>query len=137
MRVTAWLVAAAASAGALAMAYACTSSTENGCGSGTPPSLVGTYTLVSFQLGAATPLTPPTETGALRLHATTYGADLAGLLAQTDSGTYAITGASCISQNSVVGNQQFTGTFSLVGTTLTLLGNVGGQAATVIWTKTS
>lgn len=136
MRVTAWWVAAA-SAGALAIGYACKSSTESGCGSGTPPSLVGTYTLASFQLGAATPLTPPMETGDLRLHASTYGADLSGLLSQQDSGTYAITGASCISQNSVIGNQQFTGTFSLVGTTLTLLGSVGGQAATVVWTKTS
>ncbi|HXY20024.1 MAG TPA: hypothetical protein VEH83_08525 [Gemmatimonadales bacterium] len=135
MGVKVWLAAAAACAGAVALA--CKSSTETSCGSGTPPSLTGTYALQSFQLGATTPLTPPSETGTLRLHATTYGASLAGLLAQDDSGTYVITGASCISQNSVVGNQQFVGTFTLVGTTLTLLGSVGGQAATVVWTKTS
>ncbi|HTT68251.1 MAG TPA: hypothetical protein VMF70_09490 [Gemmatimonadales bacterium] len=135
MRVKVWLAAAAVSAGAFV--FACKSTSESGCGSGTPPSLAGTYALQSFQLGAAAALTPPAETGALRLHAATYGANLAGLLTQDDSGTYAITGTSCISENSVIGNEQFVGTFSLVGTTLTLLGSVGGQSATVVWTKTS
>ena len=123
-------------AGALGFAFACKSTTENTCGSGTPPSLVGTYALESLTLGVGTPLTSPQETGTLRFHATTYGVDLAGALAQSDTGTYAITGASCISQNSAV-TAPFTGSFTLVGSTLSIAGSQGGQAVASVWTKTS
>ncbi|HXY68728.1 MAG TPA: hypothetical protein VEH62_04725 [Gemmatimonadales bacterium] len=128
------LLAAGCSAGALAIAIACSSSTSSNCGSGTPPSLVGTYALQSLTIGAATPLTPPAETGTLRFHASTYAIALAGALAQADTGNYTVTGSSCIAEN---GLYQFTGTFNLSGTTLTVSGAQSNQAVASVWTKTS
>ncbi len=136
MRVKPSFAAALLAAGALGLVFACKSTTSNNCGSGTPPSLVGTYTLQSLTLGVSTPLTSPQETGTLRFHATTYGVDLSGALVQSDTGSYAITGSSCISQNSAI-TAPFIGTFTLVNTTLSVAGTQGGQAVASIWTKTS
>jgi len=133
-----YAAAALALAGALGLAASCKSTTSPSCGSGTPPSVVGTYSLQSYTIGITT-LTPPQASGTLKFAASTYLANLT-IIGQpvVDSGTYAITGASCISQSSVVpGNPQFTGTFSLVGTTLSVSGVAGGQAAASVWTKTS
>jgi hypothetical protein len=133
--------AAVAAAGALAFAAACKSSTStNACGSGTPPAIAGTYSLESYDIGG-TLITAPPASGQLRLNANkTYGVNLtlpAPTGAVADSGTYAIQGASCISQSSVLGQPQFVGTFTLTGTTLTVSGTAGGQAAASVWTKTS
>lgn len=133
--------AVVAVAGALAFAAACKSSTStNACGSGSPPNIVGGYVLQSYDIGG-TLITAPPASGDLRLNANnTYDVSLTlpppnGAI--SDSGTYAIQGASCISQNSVEGQPQFVGTFSLVGTTLTVTGTAGGQSAASVWTKTS
>ena len=134
MRPKASFAAAVVSAGALGFAFACSSATSSNCGSGTPPSLVGTYVLQSLTIGGGAPLSPPQETGALRFHATTYGVELTGALVQADTGTYAITGTSCITENGIT---QFTGTFSLVGTTFTVSGAQASQAVASVWTKTS
>ena len=131
------LAAAGCTAVALAVAFACKSSTDNNCGSGTPPSLVGTYSLQSYTIGIST-LTPPQATGTLHFYTSAYSVSLtvAGQPV-ADSGSYVITGSQCISQSSVNGNPQFVGTFSLSGTTLTVTGTAGGQAAASQWTKTS
>ena len=132
-------VALLAIAGAAGFAAACTSSTSaSACGSGTPPVIVGTYALQSYDVGGT--LVSPAS-GQLRLNANdTYAATVflpqpTGTIA--DSGTYTIRGASCIDQNSVLGQPQFVGTFTLVGTTLAVTGAAGGEAVTSVWTKTS
>jgi hypothetical protein len=138
MRVPTSFVAAVVCAGAVVIAAACKSSTSgNGCGSGSPPSLVGSYDLQSYTIGTVT-ISAPAATGTLRFHTNTYGADLVlpGPQVISDSGTYTITGASCISENSLTGQPQFTGTFTLVGTTFSVTGSAGGQTVAV-WTKTS
>ncbi len=133
-------VAALSVAGALAFVAACKSSTSsNACGSGSPPSLVGGYSLISYTLGGSQ---QTGTTGTLQLNANpdTYVANIvfpAPIGPQHDSGTYVIQGASCISENSALGNPQFTGTFELVGTTLTLTGTVATQAVVIVLTKTS
>lgn len=139
MRVPTSLVAAVVCAGAVVIAAACKSSTSsNGCGTGTPPSLVGSYDLQSYTIGTVT-ISSPQASGTLRLHASTYGTDLVlpGPQVISDSGTYTITGSSCISENSLTGQPQFTGTFTLVGTTFTITGSAGGQTVAAVWTKTS
>ncbi len=139
MRPTSLIVVTAAVALAGAAAACKSSSSTNACGSGSPPSLVGTYALVSYTLSGTT-ITAPPAVGTLRLHASTYGVDLT-LPAPTgtvsDSGTYSIVGSSCINQSSVLGQPQFTGSFSLVGTTLTVSGSAATQAVVSVWTKTS
>ncbi len=131
-------LAALAVAGALAFAAACKSSTgTNSCGSGTPPALVGTYSLDSYVVSGGA---QAGATGELRLNAdSTYGADInvpgAGTI--PDSGTYRIQGSACISQNSVLGQPQFVGTFILRNGVLTVSGTAGGLAVTSAWTKTS
>jgi hypothetical protein len=136
-----FVISAFALAGALAFA-ACESSTSNSsCGSGTPPSLVGTYALVSYTIGLTTVTTADGASGELRFHASTYGASInvpgTGVLA--DSGSYTVTGAKCISQSSVMGQPQFTGTFTLSGTTsgstFTVSGSAAGQVVASAWTK--
>ncbi len=133
-------VAALAVAGALAFAAACKSSTSsNACGSGSPPSLVGTYSLVSYSLGG-TQQTGTTGSLVLNANPNTYVANIVfppPIGAQHDSGNYVIQGASCISENSALGNPQFIGTFELVGTTLTLSGTVATQPVVIVLTKTS
>jgi hypothetical protein len=121
------LLVLAAAAGAAA---ACGSSTET-C-TGTPPNIVGTYDLVSYTLGGVT-LGPPTETGELRIHASTYGISLAGATALADSGTYTQCGSSGISQSSVLGLPQFTGTAILVNDTLSVAGTAAGTSVSSVW----
>jgi hypothetical protein len=137
MRLSTWLAAAGSTAAALAIAFACTSSTDNNCGSGTPPSLVGSYSLQSYTIGIST-LTPPQASGTLRFYPSAYSVSLtvAGQPV-ADTGSYVITGSRCISQSSLNGNPQFVGTFSLSGTTLTVTGTAAGQAVASQWTKTS
>lgn len=129
-------MATLAVAGALGFAAACKSSTgTNACGSGTPPSLVGSYNLTSYTVSGTT---VTQASGTLQLNANdTYVAniDVPQVGLQHDSGTYAIQGASCISQNSALGNPQFVGTFTLSGTTLVVTGAAGGQAVTSVWAK--
>jgi hypothetical protein len=131
-------------AGALAFAgcKSTTSSSSNACGSGTPPSLVGTYTLASYTVGTTTIPSPPAS-GTLVFTATTYTVNLSlpngggGTTVIADNGTYTITGASCISETSANSLPTFTGSFTLGGSTLTVSGTAGGQAAGSVWTKTS
>lgn len=134
-------VAVAAGAAVLAAAAACKSSTSsNACGSGTPPAVTGVYTLASYDIGG-TLITAPPASGELRLNADgTYGVNLTlppPTGAISDSGTYAIQGASCISQSSVLGQPQFVGSFTLTGSTLTVSGTAGGESVASVWTKTS
>ena len=84
---------ALAVAGALWFAAACKSSTSNNCGSGSPPSLVGTYALQSYTLGTAT-ITYPTASGTLQFRTTMYNVNLTlpGPSIVVDSGTYSIVG---------------------------------------------
>ena len=106
-------------AGALALA-ACTDSTSsNACGSGTAPVVVGTYKLASYTLGASTIDTAQGASGQLRFYTSTYGFNLTIPIqgAISDSGTYAISGARCMSEVSVQNPGTTTGTFSLSGTT--------------------
>lgn len=116
-------------------ATACGKSSTSAC-SGTPPNLVGTYDLVSYTTGSTT-ITPPDATGTLRLHVGTYGIDLTlpGPIAVSDSGTYTQCGASNISESSVMGLPQFTGTATLSNGTLTVAGTAAGTTASSIWTK--
>jgi hypothetical protein len=130
---------------ALALALlgaACKESTSSSaCGTGTPPSLAGTYTLVSATLAGVTFTSAQGASGTLRLHAGasvssgTYGGEVTypGAGVQTDSGSFSISGASCISQNSVMGQPQFSGTFTLANGVLTLSGTVAAQPAGFVW----
>ena len=143
MRLNGLSVAVACSVGALAFALACKSSTETSCGSGTAPSLVGTYNLLSYTIGANT-ITAPPANGNLRFYPTLYGVTLnipngaGGFQTISDSGSYAIGGASCISEASVLGNPQFTGTFTWTpaDSTLTVTGSAAGAVAASSWKKT-
>jgi hypothetical protein len=125
---------------AVLLSVACSSSSSNGpsCGNGTPPSLSGSYSLLSYK-AAGTVI--PGATGSLTLYPATggtgpYAADL-DLLNHTisDSGTYTVTGASCIRQESSEGNGTTSGTFSLEADTLTVTGtnSQAGGAVVVRW----
>jgi hypothetical protein len=134
------VVLASALAAGLVFAACDSSSNTNACGSGTPPSLVGTYALVSATFGPETYSTATGYSGTLTFTATRYTFSVVGpnptpppatvtLLA--DSGTYTVTGSKCIGENSDTGNPQFTGTFTLSGTTPGSTLTVTGSAATV------
>ena len=124
---------------------ACESSKSTGaCGSGTPPSLVGTYGLASAMFGADTFTTAQGYSGSLKFTSTRYNFSVAtpppsSVTLLADSGTYTVTGASGLSENSDTGNPQFTGTFTLSGTTpgstLTVLGAAAGVPVKFIATK--
>jgi len=138
-----YAVAGVAIAAALGLAAACKSTTSsNSCGSGTPPSLIGSYSLTSYTIGSTTIPNPPAN-GTLVFTAAKYTVNLSlpngtgGTAVIADSGTYAITGASCISETSSTGLPTFTGTFTLSGSTLSVSGTAGGQAAGSTWAKTS
>jgi hypothetical protein len=131
-----FVISAFALAGALAFAACESSSNTNACGSGTPPSLVGTYTLVSAAFGADTFTSGAGYSGTLAFTATRYTFTVAtpppsSVTLLADSGTYTVTGAKCISENSDTGNPQFSGTFTLSGTTPGSTLTVTGAAATV------
>jgi hypothetical protein len=135
------VVSALAVASALGFAACESSTSNNSCGSGTAPSLVGNYGLVSYTIGLVTVTTADGASGQLRFHASTYGANITvpGTGTIADSGTYAVTGTKCISQNSQTGQPQFTGTFTLSGTTsgstFSVSGTAAGQAVASVWTK--
>jgi len=144
MGVRSWIAAAALATGALGFAYACKSTTSSNCGSGSPPSLAGTYALESYTIGTTT-LTAPTVTGTLHFYTSLYGVVLSlpngtgGTTVETDSGSYTIMGASCIEQSSVLGQPQFSGTFSYTAadSTLQVTGSAAGQVAASVWKKTN
>jgi hypothetical protein len=136
-------VAALAAVGALVFAAACKSSTANNCGNGgTPPSLVGTYSLLSYTLGTTT-VVSPAASGQLRFYAFAYGVNLSlpsgtGVNQSfTDSGTYNIVGASCLQEFSVLGNPNFSGSFQLhADSTFHVSGTTGSQVAASLWKRT-
>lgn len=125
------LVAAVLAAGVFA---SCKSST-NAC-SGTPANLVGNYNLVSYTTGSTT-IPAPAASGELRFHASAYGVDLVlpGPTAISDSGTYTQCGSTGISESSVLGLPQFTGTYVLRNDTLSVTGTAAGTAAANVWVK--
>lgn len=131
---------ALAVAGALWFAAACKSSTSNNCGNGSSaPSLVGSYSLLSYTLGTTT-VTSPTATGQLLFYPSAYHVSLtlpSGFV--TDSGSYAVVGASCIDEFSVLGNPDFSGSFqlNLTDSTFHVSGTAAGQVAASLWKKTS
>jgi len=110
--------------------------TSTTCASGSPANLVGSYDLLSYTIGPSTYTSPP-AIGNLRLHAGTYGVDvtLPGPQIISDSGTYVLTGADCISQTSLFGYAPFVGTYSLQSGILTLGGTASGTVVSNIWTK--
>ncbi len=120
---------------AAGIAAACSKSSTNAC-SGTPANLVGTYALVSYTIGTTTIPAPP-ATGTLRFHTGTYGVDLVlpGPTAISDSGTYSQCGSSGISESSVLGQPQFTGTYIFRNDTLSVTGTAAGTAAANVWEK--
>jgi hypothetical protein len=133
-----------AAMGALAFAAACASTpTGNNCGSGgTPPSLVGTYSLLSYTLGTTT-VNSPAASGQLRFYAFAYGVNLSlpsgtGVnQPSSDSGTYNIVGTTCLQEFSVMGNPNFSGSFQLrADSTFHVSGTTGSQVAASLWKRT-
>lgn len=126
-----------------AVVAACSSSSDNSCGSGTPPSLAGSWALRAFTLGATT-ITAPPASGELRIHeasatngryAIDYDLGVGG--PQFDSGNYVLTGQHCMSQSSLVNatQPQFTGTYTLTNAdSLAVTGSAGGQTVNNYWT---
>ncbi len=115
-----WSASLLVAAVAATAAIACSSSTSsNSCGSGTPPVVVGTYSLISYTVGGTTVTNTQGATGQLRFYTSTYGFNVTipGPTTVVDSGNYSITGTKCMSQASVMGQGSSTGTFTLSGTT--------------------
>jgi len=125
-----------------AVVAACSSSSDNSCGSGTPPSLAGSWDLRAFTVGATTVPSPPAS-GELRIYEVTattgtyaidYDLGVGG--PQYDSGSYTLTGQHCMSQSSLVNaNQpQFVGTYTLTNSdSLAVTGAAGGQTIANFW----
>jgi len=141
-----WLVVPAAAAAAVA-AYACKSkpTAPDPCGTGTPPSLVGSYTFESYKVGTQT-FTQASASGSLRFTDTSYVQIYTLPIAHggldstfSDTGSYFVTGVRCISQFSRVDTTHFSGTFTLVTTsvqtTYTATGTNGSLPVTWIWSK--
>lgn len=116
------------------LAASCKSST-NAC-SGTPANLVGTYALVSYTTGTTTIPVPPAS-GTLHFYASLYAVNLTlpGPTVVADSGSYSLCGSSGISESSVLGLPQFTGTYTFVRDTLSVTGTAAGTAAANVWAK--
>jgi hypothetical protein len=139
-----YAIAALAAVGALVLVAACKSTTSgNNCGNGAlPPSVVGTFALLSYTIGTTT-VKPPAASGQLRFHAFTYGVDLSipsGGVPQniSDSGTYSIVGSSCIQEFSVEGQPNFAGSFQLnADSTFHVSGSANGQLIAGLWKRTS
>ena len=114
------VAAGLALAGALAFAACKESTSSNACGTGTPPSVAGTYKLASYTLGGTTIDTTQGATGQLRFHTALYGfnATLPGPTVIVDSGSYTISGIKCMSEVSVLNTGvTISGTFTLSGAT--------------------
>lgn len=135
---TSLAITALGALGLMALAAACKSTpTGNNCGNGgTAPSLIGTYSLLSYTIGTNT-ITAPPAAGQLRFYAALYGVSLSipngsgGFDTVNDSGSYTIIGASCIQENSALGNPQFAGSFYVNNTdsTFRVTGSAAGQLA--------
>lgn len=102
---------------------------SSGC-TGQASELAGTYDLLAYNVGTTT-YQPPTASGVLRLHASTYAMAivLPGPSAVSDTGSYTVCGSSGFTQQSVTGRAQFSGIYILAGDTLSL----AGQSAGSIW----
>ena len=139
-RRTSFVVPAFALAAGLVFAACESSSNTSACGSGTPPSLVGTYDLVSAMFGPQT-YGPPDYSGSLVFTSTRYKFTVLqqDVTVLADSGTYTVTGSKCIGENSDTGLPQFSGTFALSGTapgaTLTVTGAAATVSVTFVATK--
>jgi hypothetical protein len=135
--------AALTAAAAIGFAAGCNPTTSNNCGNGAqPPSLIGTFALLSYTQGSTTTSAPP-ATGNLRYHAFTYGIDAlipsgAGNTIISDSGNYNIVGSTCVQRFSVLGNPDFSGSFLLnTDSTYHESGSAGGQISASLWKRTS
>ncbi|HVO36412.1 MAG TPA: hypothetical protein VMT21_12645 [Gemmatimonadales bacterium] len=119
MRLTTSFVAPGLALAAVLAIAACKDTTTNSCGSGTAPSVAGTYKLISYTAGGNTVDTLMGASGQLRFYATTYGfnATLPVVGALADSGNYVISGTKCMTETSLMGQGSTTGTFTLSGTT--------------------
>jgi hypothetical protein len=145
MRSKRLLVPAVAAAAVAAFACKSKPTAPDPCGTGTPPSLVGSYSFQSYKLGTRT-FTEPSSYGSLRFTDTSYVQTYTLPIAQfgldstfSDTGSYYITGERCISQFSHVDTTHFSGTFTLVTTsvqtTYTATGTNGSEPVTWIWSK--
>lgn len=127
-----WLAAAAVIAVVAGTACGSSGSTNPGL---TAAELVGTYDLVSLTLGNSDPLTPPTATGTLVLHSSTYSVTLnlpSGT--QSDSGTWTVNGTTWTQTSSVQPIQE-QGTVALSHDTLTVNLSAAGTSISNIWVK--
>jgi hypothetical protein len=109
----------------------------NPCGGGTPPSLAGAYDLVSYTAGGSTVPVPPAS-GTLTLTSSVYAVRITvpGVPDVIyDSGTYALNGTKCLTQNSVLGQPQFTGTYTYSNGELAVDGTAAGQAVASSWRR--
>lgn len=142
---TGWLAAGVLAAAGLGWACASTPTSTNNCGTGSPPSLVGNYTLKQYTWGS-TVYAPPSASGSLAFTATTYAQTVTLPVSASrdtvlsDNGTYLLVGSECISEFSAVpGNRDFGGTFKVATvqgqTTLTLDGNDSLKVIVGVWTK--
>jgi hypothetical protein len=144
MTTRAWLAAGVLAAAGLGMACASSPTSTNNCGSGTAPSLVGSYSLSKYTFGS-TVYTTPAASGTLTFTANTYSQALSLPTAAldttaNDSGTYLIVGSECIYEHTLVaGNRDFGGTLAFTypqgDTILTLNGNDSLRIIIGVWKK--
>ncbi|HXY68729.1 MAG TPA: hypothetical protein VEH62_04730 [Gemmatimonadales bacterium] len=139
------LLGTAAVLGAVALGFACGNPTHtNGCGTGTPADLSGSYVLASYTLGTKHWTAPPSS-GGLQLSSFTYSYTIT--LSNTpspptvvrDSGTYEFVGLTCIIQTSLLDTTHFAGSFAVTTTGgITQLGETGSDGTNpvgFVWTK--
>ncbi len=139
-----WVAAGAMVAAGLGWACSSSPTSTNNCGTGSPPSLVGSYNLFKYTFGSAVYVSPAAS-GTLTLTASRYSQRLtlptSGVdTVAVDSGTYLVVGSECINEHSLVaGNRDFGGTFKFTTvqgvTTLTLDGNDSLRIIIGVWTK--
>jgi len=138
-----WVTLGAVAAAGLGIACSSSPTTTNNCGSGTAPSLVGSYSLTSYTYGI-TVYTPPGAFGKLWYAYSTYADTItvpgsAGDSTTVDSGTYQVVGSECINQQSLAGQRDFAGTFKLTtsngATTLRVDGNDSLHVIISIWSR--
>ncbi len=144
MRVMGWQAGAALAAAGLALS--CGKPTNaNNCAGGTPPSLVGSYSLTEYTFGTKVYSVPPASGGITYTATGTYsdfitvpgagGADST----TADSGLYQIIGGSCIIHRSQTGLRQFSASFSLTTnqgvTTLKENGSDSLHVIIFVWVK--
>jgi len=130
---------AALGAAALLLSACKSSTSSNNCGSGTAPSLAGSYTLSSYTFGNKT-WTSPTSTGTLQLTASTYAYTMTLAanplpLTVSDNGSYLILGSECIRYTSA-DTARFAGSFGvLTSGSVTTLHESGSDSTHIIdWT---